>query len=110
MSATFILRTTTNSQYYFNLTADNNEIILTSEQYKAKPSALNGIESVRTNAPNDDRYSRRTSVDGKPYFVLLAANGEPIGTSEQYTSKGAMETGVAAVKSNAPHAPVKDLT
>ncbi len=37
--------------FSFNLVADNNGIIATSQGYKAKASCLNGIESVRANAP-----------------------------------------------------------
>lgn len=38
-------------EYRFRLKARNGEIIATSEGYKAKSSCLNGIESVRKNAP-----------------------------------------------------------
>ncbi len=38
-------------QYYFNLKADNGEIIAQSEGYTSKQSAENGIASVRSNAP-----------------------------------------------------------
>lgn len=38
-------------EYRFRLKARNGEIIAVSEGYKAKPSCLNGIESVRKNAP-----------------------------------------------------------
>lgn len=38
-------------EYRFRLTARNGEIIATSEGYSAKASCLNGIESVRKNAP-----------------------------------------------------------
>ena len=34
------------------LKAKNGEIIATSEGYKAKASALNGIESIKKNAPD----------------------------------------------------------
>ena len=36
----------------FNLKAGNGEIIATSEVYSGKASCLNGIESVRRNAPD----------------------------------------------------------
>ena len=36
----------------FNLKAGNGEIIAVSEGYKKKPSCLNGIESVKKNAPD----------------------------------------------------------
>ncbi len=39
-------------EFRFRLKARNGEIIATSEGYKAKPSCLNGIESVRKNAPD----------------------------------------------------------
>jgi uncharacterized protein len=38
-------------EYRFHLKAGNGEIIATSEGYKTKASALNGIESVQKNAP-----------------------------------------------------------
>ena len=106
----FEVKKSSNNQYYFNLKASNGEIILTSERYVTKNGALNGIESVRVNAPIDSRYDRRTSTDGQYYFVLKAANGEIIGTSERYTTKQVMENGISSVKSNAPTATVVDLT
>lgn len=41
-------------EYRFRLKARNGEIIAVSEGYKAKASCLNGIESVRKNAPEAD--------------------------------------------------------
>ena len=38
-------------EYRFRLKARNGEIIATSQGYKAKASCLNGIESVKKNAP-----------------------------------------------------------
>ena len=35
----------------FNLKASNGQVIATSQGYASKASALNGIESVRSNAP-----------------------------------------------------------
>lgn len=110
MAARYDLKKTADDQFMFNLIAGNNEIILTSERYKAKASAETGIASVRTNSPDDARYDRRTSTGGDPYFVLKAANGEVIGKSEMYSSASAMETGISSVKNNGPSAPVQDNT
>lgn len=41
-------------EYRFRLKARNGEIIAVSEGYKAKASCINGIESVRKNAPEAD--------------------------------------------------------
>ena len=38
-------------EFRFRLKARNGEIIAVSEGYKSKPSCLNGIESVKKNAP-----------------------------------------------------------
>lgn len=110
MAKRFELKKSSDGQFYFTLHAENNERILTGEMYKAKPGAENGISSIKTNALNDSRYDRRTSKAGKPYFVLKAANGEVIGTSEEYSSVGAMEDGIAAVKAAAATASTDDRT
>ena len=39
------------NEYRFRLKAPNGEIIATSEGYTAKASCLNGIESIKKNAP-----------------------------------------------------------
>jgi uncharacterized protein len=106
---TFEVKKLSNGQFAFSLKADNGERILASEQYKAKDSALNGVESVKKNAPQDARYEKKMSVKNQPYFVLKAGNHEIIGTSEMYSSEAARDNGIASVKSNAPGAKVVDL-
>ena len=110
MAAKFDVLTSSDGPHYFNLKAANGKIILTSERYTQKANALNGIESVRTNAAVPARFDRRHSVAGEPYFVLKARNGEPIGRSEMYTSVGARENGIRSVQTNAPTARIDDLT
>jgi len=110
MPAQYFLRKSTNNQYYFSLTAENNEKILTSELYVSKSGALQGIQSVRVNSPIDSRYARLTSSDNKYYFRLRAANNETIGTSEMYNTQQARENGIQAVKRVGLTAPVNDQT
>ena len=50
MPGKFEIKRAKDGEYYFNLLAGNHEVILTSEMYKAKASAKNGIESVRKNS------------------------------------------------------------
>ncbi len=110
MAAKFEIRKSTSGQFLFNLKAANGQVILSSELYKEKEGALNGIESAQRNAVDKDRYERKTSKDGKPYFLLVAGNGEIIGRSEMYESMKAMENGIASVTRNAPASRVEDLT
>lgn len=108
MAAKFELKKAKNGQIYFNLKAANGEVILTSETYKARGSAENGIESVRKNSGEDSRYERKVAKNKQHYFVLKAVNGRQIGKSEQYTTAAAMEKGIASVKRSAPGAKVDD--
>jgi uncharacterized protein len=47
---------------------------------------------------------------GKYHFVLKAANGEIIATSESYTTKAGAKNGIESVKTNAASAKVDDET
>jgi uncharacterized protein YegP (UPF0339 family) len=110
MAGKFVIKKSSDGQFRFNLKAGNGEIILTSELYKAKSSALNGIESVKKNAVIDGRYERKIDKAGHPRFNLKAANGEIIGSSEGYNSEAARDNGIESVKANAPTAAVDDET
>ncbi len=97
-------------EFRFRLKAGNGEIILASEGYKQRASAENGIDSVKSNAPDDARYERKETSSGKPMFNLKATNGQVIGTSESYESTAGRDNGIESVKKNAPDAAVVDLT
>jgi len=108
MAGKFEIERSADGQYYFHLKAGNGEKILGSERYTTKASAETGIAAVKKNAPDDGRYERRQAADGQHHFVLKAGNHEIVGVSERYTSKEAMEKGIASVKANAPEATVVD--
>lgn len=52
MAGKFEVYTDKAGETRFRLKAGNGEIILASEGYKRKASAMNGIESVKKNAPD----------------------------------------------------------
>ena len=106
----FVIRKSTNSQFYFNLHAVNKEIILTSEMYTTKQNCEKGIASVKTHAPYDKYYNKKTAVNGQQFFTLVASNGEDIGKSEMYNSSQARDNGIEAVKRDAPKAETEDLS
>lgn len=110
MAGKFVVKSASNGEVYFRLQAGNGETILKSEMYSSKASALNGIESVRKNAPNDAQYERKTTAGGQFMFNLKAANHQIIGTSETYKTEASREGGIASVKTNAPDAKVDDQT
>ena len=108
MASRFELKKSKNDKFVFNLLADNGQVVLTSELYESKASALNGIESVKKNAPDDGRYARLSAKDGSPYFTLKAGNGQVIGLSHMYAGEKARDDGIASVKANAPGAVTDD--
>jgi uncharacterized protein YegP (UPF0339 family) len=52
MAGKFELYQDNGGKFRFRLKAGNGQIIAVSEAYESKASALNGIESVKTNAPD----------------------------------------------------------
>ena len=110
MASKFELFKDKRDEYRFRLKAGNGEIILKSEGYGSKANAKNGIASVKTNAPNDSRYDRKTSTNGKYYFNLEAVNNQVIGTSEMYETAAGRDKGIESVKTNAPTAVINDQT
>jgi uncharacterized protein YegP (UPF0339 family) len=110
MAGWYELSNSNDGQFRFVLKAGNAETILTSELYKAKGSAENGIASVQNNCISDDRYERKESTNGKYFFNLKAANHQIIGTSQMYATAQSRETGVASVKTNGTSKTVKDNT
>ena len=82
MAGEFELKVAKNGQFMFNLKASNGQVILTSELYKQKSCAENGIESVRKNADREGAFKTKTNSKGEPYFILKATNGQEIGRSE----------------------------
>ena len=110
MPGWFDLNRSSDDQYRFVLKAGNAETILTSELYKAKSSAENGIASVQANCSNDDRYDRKESSNGKFYFTLKAANHQVIGNSQMYTTASGRDGGIASVKNNGGTTTIKDNT
>lgn len=106
----FIIENSKNGQFYFNLTAKNGQIILTSEQYTTKAACLNGIESVKKNANDKSKFEQKTAKNGQFNFVLKAANHQVIGSSELYTSTSGRDNGIKSVMENAPNASIDDRT
>lgn len=105
----FVIKTGADAQLRFSLKAGNGQTILASEAYKTKASCLNGIESVKKNSPDDAKYERKKSSNGKDFFNLKATNGQVIGTSELYESVSAMENGISSVKNNAAKATTEEV-
>lgn len=118
----FVIRTT-NTGIKFDLKAGNGEVIATSEVYKSLKSCLNGVESVKKNAPianledqTAEEYAKEKCPKFEMYidkageyrFRLKATNGQTIATSEGYSAKAGCLNGIDSVKRNAPDAEIDE--
>lgn len=104
-----IFKSSTKAEYSYRLRSPNGEIILNGEGYINKKSCIDGIVSVKVNAPFDNRYERKDSPNSYS-FNLRAINGEIIGRSENYTSQAARENGISAVKKHVRSTAVEDFS
>ena len=96
-------------KFHFVLKAGNGQVILSSQMYASKASAMNGVASVRKNCGNDDCWERKTAKNGKFHFNLKSTNGQIVGSSQMYASESGMNNGIQSVKNNAPGADVKEI-
>ena len=114
----FVIRTTP-SGIKFDLKHTNGQVIATSEVYNSKSACLDGVASVKKNAPialvedqtvegfetvKNPKFEMYKDKAGEFRFRLKARNGQIIAVSEGYTTKAACENGIASVQKNAPEA------
>ena len=121
MAGKFEITTRKNGDFQFNLKAGNGQVIATSEVYSSEAACLNGIESVKKNAPvaavedqtkegfateKNPKFEVYTDKAGEFRFRLTASNGQTIAVSEGYTAHANCLNGIESVKENAPDAEV----
>jgi uncharacterized protein YegP (UPF0339 family) len=106
----FVITKRVNGDFQFSLKAGNGETILSSEGYSTKSNCQNGIDSVKRNAPDENKYDRKIAANGKFYFTLEAVNGQTIGISELYENETGRNHGILSVKTHAPGAIIQDAT
>ncbi len=116
----FIVKTV-KTGFTFNLLATNGQVIANSEVYTTKPACMNGVESVKKNAPiagledqteggsaTNPKFELYADKAGEFRFRLKARNGEIIAVSEGYKAKTSCLNGIESVRKNAPDAPVEE--
>ncbi len=107
----------------FDLKATNGQIIANSEVYTTKKACLNGIASVKKNAPfapvedqtvegfekcKNPKFEVYTDKAGEFRFRLKAANGQIIATGEGYTKKASCLNGIESIRKNADSETVEE--
>lgn len=101
-------KTDKESPFSFNF-IENDKTIVRSETYKAKKSAVNGIESVRKNSQDDKRYELKTAKNGTFFFNLKASNGQIVGTSPMFQTEADRDNAISSLKAKAASAEVEEV-
>lgn len=96
-------------KFHFVLKAANGQVVLTSQMYASKASAMNGIESVKKNCGDENCFEIKTAKNGKIHFNIKSTNGQIIGSSQMYAGEAGAKNGIASVAKNAPGAGVKEV-
>lgn len=120
MAHKFNITNAANDQFKFDFSY-NSEKIFWSENYKAKASAKNAIESLKKNAPDASvadlskdetgsgyRFEIVESKDGQHFVRFVASNGETMARTETYASKASAKNAIESLKKNGPGADVSD--
>ena len=85
-------------EFRFNIVASNHEVVLSSEGYDARVGAASGVLAVLEYGSDLSSFAIHPALGGGFYFNLMANNGEVVGTSEIYSTKGNAKAGAGAVR------------
>lgn len=88
-------------QFYFNFKEE--KVILKSEGYTTTSARDNGIESVKKNGTDENRYEADENN-----FNIKATNGQIIATSSIFSSPKEVQEAMQKVIANVENAPVKE--
>ena len=80
----FELSCDSNGKHFFRLVDEYGKVLLLSEGFEQKASALNGIETLKTNMIRKENIELKTSSSGLYYINLKTGNGQVIGTSTMF--------------------------
>lgn len=108
MAGTFEIFTDKSGDFRFRLKSGNGQIVLSSQGYSSRASAVKGIESVQKNAGTAERFEKTETSSGKFRFNLKSGNHQVVGTSQSYESASSRDNGIEAVGRAADGAKVVD--
>ncbi|MFW5845825.1 MAG: YegP family protein [Planctomycetota bacterium] len=106
----YLLKRDPEQRFVFSLVGADQEVVLTSEGYERKSSALKGIRAVQRNCLRPERYRALSSADRGSYFVLRSTNNKIIGISRMFPDARSRSDGMEAVRRAGGTVRVQDLT
>ncbi|MCU0355779.1 MAG: DUF1508 domain-containing protein, partial [Cytophagales bacterium] len=88
-----------NQAHYFHYNDEDGKAILFSESYPNAAVRDNGVESVKKNAPLENRW-RIVEENGKYYYTLRAGNNQEIARGPMYDSEAAARAKLSFIQAN----------
>ncbi len=98
-----------NQEFYFTLRNGEGKAVITSEGYKQRSSAKNGIESVKKNGAAGNIDLKVGEASGKPFFNVKATNGQVVGKSRVFATEAERDAAVEELKSDVSEATVEEI-
>jgi len=86
-----------NDKFYFHVVAGNGRILLQSQGYTAKASAVKGAESALKNI-NEGNLTSKLAKNGDFYFKVVAGNNKDVGVSQLYTTEAARDSAIKTLQ------------
>lgn len=98
-------------QFYFRLKSVNGKVLVYSEGYTQKESAIHGIRSVKENGRAAENFRSKTSDSGEAFtFSIVAKNGQVVASSDAYASIDNRDNGIISTLEIVEQAPIEDTT
>ena len=88
-----------NQAHYFHYNDENGKAILFSESYPNPAVRDNGVESVKKNAPLENRW-KIVEEGGQYYYTLRAGNNQEIARGPMYDSEAGARAKMSFIQSN----------
>jgi len=95
-------KSSANEPFSFSFVDSEGKMIVKSENYKAKDSALKGISAVKRNCTIDQRYVLKESANGKYFFNIKSANGQVVASSAMFSNVEDRTAAINNFKNRAP--------
>lgn len=110
LSSVYEISRSSDGQYRFVFKAPNGEILLTSELFKAKASAINALESLKINSKYLENFEILTSKNEKKYFNIKSKNHHILATSQFYNDEVSLDLGMKLVLNHSQTEKIIDLS
>lgn len=92
-----------NSEYFFRMVDDYNEILISTDGYNEKENVLICIESVKRNARVPSSIIKHDTPEGDYFFNILNSTGKVVCSSTLFCSPHLRDKWLNDIQKEVPH-------